>query len=280
MKINNALKEGCNILNSKNITSANLDSEILLSEALSIDRNNLILNLDKNIKKEEYLNYKFLINQRFLLKPIAYLIKKKEFWKSCFFVDKNVLIPRPDTETIVENALEIMRHKSVNSILEIGVGSGCIILSILGMKKRLKAVGIDISQKALDVCKINSKNLKIYNRIKLFKSDIDKFNYGKYDMIISNPPYINKFDLGRLKKEVLNYEPNSALYGGIDGTVELKKVIIKSSKLIKRKGILILEIAYNQRRIIEEMLKEYKFYIKNVVKDLANNNRCIISIKI
>ena len=280
MKIEDALEEGYKILNSKNIDSANLDTEILLSEVLNIDRSNLLLNLDKKLKNEEYLKYKSLIDQRFLLKPIAYLTKKKEFWQNSFFVDKNVLIPRPDTEIIVENAFEIMKRKRVNNILEIGVGSGCVILSILKEKKKLSAVGIDKCQKALAVCKINSKNLKIHKRIKLFESDIDKFNYGKYDIIISNPPYISKVDLGSLKKDTLYYEPNIALYGGIDGTLELKKVIRKSAELIKRKGILILEIAYNQRRTIEEMLKENRFYIKKVVKDLADNNRCIISIKI
>ena len=280
MKIEDALEEGYKILNSKNINSANLDTEILLSEVLNIDRSNLLLNLDKKLKNEEYLKYKSLIDQRFILKPIAYLTQKKEFWQNSFFVDKNVLIPRPDTEIIVENAFEIMKRKRVNNILEIGVGSGCVILSILREKKKLSAVGIDKCQKALAVCKINSKNLKIHNRIKLFESDIDKFNYGKYDMIVSNPPYINKVDLGRLKKDTLYYEPNIALYGGIDGTLELKKVIRKSAELIKRKGILILEIAYNQRRNIEEMLKENRFYIKKVVKDFADNNRCIISIKI
>lgn len=280
MKIEDALEEGYKILNSKNIDSANLDTEILLSEVLNIERSNLLLNLDKKLKNEEYLKYKSLIDQRFTLKPIAYLTKKKEFWQNSFFVDKNVLIPRPDTENIVENVFEIMKRKRVSNILEIGVGSGCVILSILKEKKKLSAVGIDKCQKALAVCKINSKNLKIHKRIKLFESDIDKFNYGKYDLIISNPPYINKVDLGRLKKDTLYYEPNIALYGGIDGTLELKKVIRKSAELIKRKGILILEIAYNQRRIIEEMLKENRFYIKKVVKDLAGNNRCIISIKI
>ena len=212
--------------------------------------------------------------------PVAYLTNSKDFWRNEFYVDKRVLIPRPDTEILIEVALNILKEKKINSFLEVGVGSGCIILSILSEIIHLKGTGIDISQKALDVCKINSKKLNLYNRVKLFKSDIDKFNYGKYDLVISNPPYICKSDLGNLMKDVVGYEPEIALNGGNDGALEIRKIIKKSSKLLKKNGRLVLEIGHNQRIKVSEILKNNGFFIQKVIKDLGQKNRCIVSIKI
>ena len=211
---------------------------------------------------------------------MAYLTEQKEFWKYKFYVTKNVLIPRPETELIVEKVLEFTKNKHRINFLEIGVGSGCIILSILKEKKNFYGTGIDISKKSLETCKINSDNLGISNRLKLFKSDIDNFKYGKYDLIISNPPYIKKFDLKYLEKDVVGYEPLLALNGGVDGLTEIKKVVNSSTKLIKKKGILILEIGFNQSKAVKKILSKKGFYINKVFKDLSKNNRCIVSTKI
>ena len=127
---------------------------------------------------------------------------------------------------------------------------------------------------------VNAKKLHLIDRIRLFKSDVDIFNYGKYDLIVSNPPYIKKFDLKYMERDVYDYEPISALDGGIDGLFKITKVIYNSSKLIKKNGVLILEIAYNQTDSVKKILKKNGYYIKEVVKDLAKNNRCIVSIKI
>jgi len=166
------------------------------------------------------------------------------------------------------------------NILDIGVGSGCILLSILKEKKNFYGSGVDISNKSLDICKINTHKLGLTNRVKLFKSDIDNFNYGKYDLIISNPPYIKKNDLKCLEKDVIDFEPKKALDGGISGLSEIRKVIKKSSDLIKKKGFLILEIGFDQKNDVKKILNNKGFYIKKVVRDLANNDRCIISVKI
>ena len=191
----------------------------------------------------------------------------------------NVLIPRPDTELIVEQVLKIFKNKSNINLLDIGVGSGCILLSILKEKKNFLGTGIDISDECLKVSKINASQLGLLNKVKFFKTDVDNFNYGKYDLIVSNPPYIDSVNLRNLDKEVTNFEPRLALDGGLDGLSVIRKVVKKSSELIKKNGKLILEIGYNQKKKVKQILKDKGFYINKVLKDYANNDRCIVSTK-
>ena len=280
MKLEIAIKNAYQKLKKNNIKSALLDSEILLSEAINKSREFVILNLNQEISEKEFNSFQEMINQRLKGKPIAYLTRKKFFWKYKFLVNEKVLIPRPDTEIIVEQVLKIYKKRNKIHFLDIGFGSGCILLSILKERKDFKASGIDISNHALKVCKINANELGVKNRLRLFKSDIDKFSKGKYDLIISNPPYIKNLDLKYLEKDVVEFEPELALNGGLDGLSEIRKIIKKSSELIKNGGKLILEIAYNQKKEVKQLLKKNSFYINSVVKDLANNDRCIISTKI
>ena len=279
MKINTAIQKANYVLRKNFISSSNLDSELLISKVINKSREFIILNLDKEIRNRDYLKFLRLIKERSLGKPIAYLIGKKYFWNDEFDVDKDVLIPRPDTEILIEQVLKIYKNKNKINFLDIGLGSGCILLSILKERKDFIGTGIDISPHALKVCKINAYKLGLKNKIKLFKSDIDKFSFGKYDLIISNPPYIKNTDLKYLERDVVNFEPKLALDGGIDGISEIRKVIRKSSELIKYGGKLILEIAHNQKKEVKKLLINNSFYINSVVKDLANNDRCIISTK-
>ena len=280
MNIQSAIIEGATILKNKNINSAKLDSEILLASVIDKDRKYLILNNDQNIKEKNYIHFQKLINKRSFREPIAYLTNKKHFWNYKFFVTKDTLIPRPDTELIVEQILKLTKSKTKMKILDIGVGSGCILLTILKERKNFYGVGVDISKKCLNISKINAKNLEVSSRVKFFKSDVDKFDLGKYDLIVSNPPYIKKFNLKYLEKEIVNFEPNLALNGGLDGLSEIRKVIFKSSELIKRNGKFILEIGYDQKNKVVNLLKKDGFYINSIKKDLANNYRCIICTKI
>ena len=273
--INNAYKE----LKKNNIKSALLDSELLISKVINKKREFVILNLEKDIDKKDYLYFKKLIFERSKGKPIAYLTGKKSFWKYQFYIDENVLIPRPDTEILIEQVLKIYKNRNKINFLDIGVGSGCISLSILKEREDFSASAIDISDSALKICNINAYKLGVKNRIKLFKSDIDNFSKGKYDLIISNPPYIKKLDLKYLDKDVVSYEPMLALDGGLDGISEIRKIINKSSELIKKSGKLILEIAFNQKKEVKQLLKNNGFYINSVIKDLGKNDRCIVSTK-
>tara|TARA_B100000035_G_C20982406_1_gene546083 strand:+ start:306 stop:1145 length:840 start_codon:yes stop_codon:yes gene_type:complete len=279
MKLETAIYNASQNLKKNNIKSALLDSELLMANVINKSREYIILNMNKEISKKDLDNYQNIINQRSDGKPVAHLINKKFFWKHEFFVNKNVLIPRPDTELIIEQVLKIYKNKNKINFLDIGFGSGCILLSILKERRDFKATGVDISNEAYKVCKINAKKLGLQTRVKLYNSDIDKFSLGKYDLIISNPPYIKNFDLKYLEKEVKMFEPKLALNGGLDGISEIRKVVKKSSELIKKGGKLILEIAYNQKKEVKKLLKENGFYINSVVKDYANNDRCIISTK-
>ena len=280
MNIQSAIKKGQLILESKKIKTAELDSHVLMSKAIKKERKFLILNSEEKISKKNLKNFNALINQRANGKPVAYLIEKKDFWKYEFVVNQDVLIPRPDTEILVEKVLKLVKNKNKLNILDIGVGSGCILLSILKEKKNFYGTGVDISNKSLNICKFNSHKLGLTSRVKLFKSDIDNFNHGKYDLIISNPPYIKKTDLKYLERDITNFEPKMALDGGLDGLSEIRKVINKSSKLIKKNGKFILEIAFNQKKKVKSLLRKEGFYINSILKDLGKNDRCIISTKI
>ena len=278
MDIQSALKKGQSILIDNNIISAKLDSEILMSQAIRKSKKFIILNLHKEIKKRDLDYFDNLIQERAKSKPIAQIIKKKDFWKYEFIVNNNVLIPRPDTEILIEQALKLVKNKNRLQILDIGIGSGCILMSILKEKKNFIGTGIDISNKSLQISKVNGQKLRINNRLRLFKSNIDNFNTGKYDLIVSNPPYIKKSNLKCLEKDI-GFEPKQALDGGLDGLSEIRKVINKSSELIKRSGHFIIEIGFDQKNKVKKILRDKGFYIKKTIKDLSNHDRCIVSIK-
>ncbi len=280
MNINLALNKGSKILKSRFIPSAKLDSEILMAKILKKNRKYILLNSNKIINKNDLNKFYKFIEKRSLGNPIAYLLNEKYFWKSKFFITNDTLIPRPDTELIVENVFRLTKHKNNINILDIGVGSGCIILSILKEKENFYGTGIDLSKKSLKICKINAINLKVCPRLKLYESNVDKFNLGKYDLIVSNPPYIKTCDLKYLERDVVEFEPRLALDGGLDGLSEIRKVIKKSSELIKKNGKFVLEIGFDQKNEVIKLLKKEGFYINNIQKDFANNDRCIVSTKI
>ena len=278
MNLIQTLKKGYQILKQNNVDSYQLDAEILLSNSLKISKEELILNLSKKINKRSYSKFINFIKRRQNKEPIAYIINKKEFWRNEFFVNKNVLIPRPETEHIVEECLKLIGKNHKKRILEIGIGSGSLILSILKERKFCFGVGIDKSKNAIKVAKYNANLHQVINRIKFIKSDVDNFKSGKYDLIISNHPYIDKHKLKYLG--VSAYEPDLALNGGIDGIEIINKVILNSSKLLKINGKLILEIGYDQKYKVTNFLKKNKYFINYVKKDLSKLDRCILSTKL
>mgnify|MGYP000424464696 FL=1 len=280
MNIENILNEGINILQKNKIANPQLDSEILLSNSIKRDKKHIILNPKEILNSEQLGKFKSLIERRKKGEPIAYLINKKEFWKDEFFVNKDVLIPRPDSELIIEQVLKIYSKDVQLQILDIGTGSGCILLSILKERSNFYGTGIDISKKSINVSKFNAKQLNLTNRVKFFHSSVDNFNNGKYDIIVSNPPYIEQLSLKYLEKDVVNFEPKLALSGGFDGFSKIRKVINKASILIKKNGKFILEIGFNQKNKVIKILKEEGFYVNKAIKDYGNNDRCIISTKI
>ena len=280
MNIENILNKGINILQKSKISNPQLDSEILLSISIKKDKKHIILNPKELLSSEQSEKFKNLIERRKKGEPVAYLTNKKEFWKNEFFVNKDVLIPRPDTELIIEQVLKIYSEEAQLQVLDIGTGSGCILLSILKERPNFYGTGIDISKKSINVSKFNTKQLNLTNRVKIYHSSVDNFKIGKYGLIVSNPPYIELFNLKYLEKDVVNFEPKLALSGGFDGFSKIRKVINKAGTLIKKNGKFILEIGFNQKNKVKEILKEEGFYVNKDIKDYGNNDRCIISTKI
>ena len=280
MNIESKLNQGINILKASNIPNPHLDSEILLSESINKDNKYIILNSKEVLNNKQLENFDNLIGRRRKGEPIAYLINKKEFWKDEFYVNRNVLIPRPDTELIIEQVLNIYSNKSQLQVLDIGTGSGCILLSIIKERPNFYGTGIDISKKSINVSKINAKQLNLTNRVKFIHSSVDNFNIGKYDLIVSNPPYIKLLSLKYLEKDVVKFEPRLALSGGFDGFSKIRKVISKASTLIKKNGKFVLEIGFNQKDKVKKILREEGYYVNKTIKDYGNNDRCVISTKI
>ena len=275
-----AIKFGNEILKKSNVYNYNLDSELLLANTLNITREKVLINLQSKISLNDFDYYKRLILRRYKKEPIAYILKKKEFWKNLFFVNKNVLIPRPETELIVDEILSITEITSRKKILDIGTGTGCIIISIIKERPNFHATALDISKKAINIAKFNAKMHHLLNKIKFINIDVDKFQHNKYDFIVSNPPYIKKFDLKRLDVDVKNFEPHIALEAGIDGFRDIKKLIKKSKKLLKMSGKLIFEVGERQGGYTKYLLNKNGFYINKIRYDLKSIPRVIISTKL
>ena len=279
MIVENALKQASQILKYHKIKSHELDAQIILSDIMKVKREFLIVNNYINISKK--INEKFdkAIKRRINREPVAYIIGQKEFWSQDFTVNYATLIPRPETELLIYKVVRFFKGKEIN-ILDIGTGSGCILLSILKELNYSRGVGIDISKQAIQTAKVNSKKLNLLNRAKFKVFDINKFHMGKYDLIVSNPPYIPSKDIQNLSKDIINYEPLIALHGGLDGLDLIKKVIYKSSSLLKNNGLIAIEIGNNQYLKVSSFLRQHKFREVGKEYDYNNNVRCIISTKV
>jgi len=280
MKYQEILNKGSQILRTKSIKSSNLDCELILSKVLKKTREEILINLNNKINKNQKKEFVFYLNKRRKKNPISYILGFKFFWKYKFYINKSTLIPRPESEHLVENALKYIPIGKSIKILDIGTGSGCLIISLLKERQNCLASAIDISKEALKMAKYNAKLHHLENKIKFFNIDIDKFNSSKYDLVISNPPYINKVDLNRLEEDIRLYEPRVALYGGITGFDEIKKIIENSYKLLKYNGKLIIEIGNKQKDYTKNILLKSGFYINKVCKDFSGKDRCLVSTKI
>ncbi len=275
--INKILDTGIQKLKKGNLPSSILDAELILSNILSIQKEDLILEKKIIVSNKDVQKFYRLINRRLKKEPIAYVLNKKEFWNENFYVNKNTLIPRPETELMVEKLINYLKGKNLR-ILDIGTGSGCIIISILKELKKSKGVGLDINPKALSIAKFNSINCKLSNRLKLVNRSIDNYNATKFDIIVSNPPYIERNQIKNLMDDIKYYEPKLALDGGNDGLDVIKKVIYKSRTILKNKGLLAIEIGKGQNKKVSQILRKNKFREKFLIKDYQNNVRCILSI--
>ena len=280
MIINSLIRQGSKILKKQNIDSHQIDAELLLSKAIRKDRVFLLTNDEYKVSQKETSDYLNFILRRKNHEPLSYIIKKKEFWSLGFNVNHNVLIPRPETETIVEQVVRRFKGKGSLNILDIGTGSGCILLSILKELTNSYGTGIDKSFKALNMAKKNSRKLNLLQRTKFIHCDVDNFNLGNYDVIVSNPPYICSRRIGYLDEDIKGFEPRMALDGGSSGLETITKVIIKAKKLLKTRGHLFMEIGNGQFRMVSSVLIKNGLRLVKKFFDYNKTIRCIMSTKI
>ena len=279
MFLENKIQSATKILRDHNISSSRLDAEIIISNILGIERENLISS-DQIIINDKIINeYDSAIYRRSKREPIAYITGKKEFWSQDFIVNHSTLVPRPETEILIHKIVKIFKNKKIN-VMDIGTGSGCIILSILKDLQLSKGIGIDISSKAIKIAKENSKKMKLSNRVNFRVLDLNKICGSKFDLVVSNPPYIPLKDIKNLSKDIRNYEPIIALNGGVDGLDLVKKVIYKSIIVLKKNGLLAIEIGNGQYRKVSSLLKQSGFRELSKECDYSDNVRCIISTKL
>lgn len=281
--IEQLLVEGKRLLKDAHIETWALDAEVLLSHILSFSRVQLFTNSKDKLLEEQEIKFKEFIYKRLQGTPIQYLTNEQEFMSLPFYVNESVLIPRQDTEILVETALNLINKEKETQILDLCTGSGCIGISMAYYAPYSNIIGIDISDSALKVAEYNAKINGVNDRISFVKSNL--FNEvpnslkGKLDMIISNPPYIPTKDIKMLMKEVREHEPSIALDGGQDG-LDFYKLIIKDGKeYLKSGAILIFEIGYNQGKIVSQVLKSSGFKEVEIKKDLAGLDRVVFGIK-
>tara|TARA_B100001093_G_scaffold512970_1_gene583910 strand:- start:531 stop:1376 length:846 start_codon:yes stop_codon:yes gene_type:complete len=270
------IKKGSSELKQKKIASFRLDSEILLSKVLNKRREEILINLNQKICAKHESKYSDLIKRRSNNEPVAYICEEKEFWSKNFFVNNNTLIPRPETELMVEKLVKIFKDKRI-SILDIGTGSGCILISLLSELKNSKGVGIDISKNAVLIAKKNAKRHKMQHNTNFFNKSLASNFIQKFDLIVSNPPYIMSKDIKNLNDDIKKYEPRIALDGGNDGLDLIKKIIYKTKNILKFKGKLALEIGNEQNKKVSTILEKNNFKIEHAIKDYKDNVRCVIS---
>tara|TARA_A100001015_G_scaffold235195_1_gene266903 strand:- start:444 stop:1283 length:840 start_codon:yes stop_codon:yes gene_type:complete len=270
------IKLGSNLLKEKKISSSILDAEILLSKTLNKTRENLLINLDQKINKKNISVFKEYLQRRSNNEPIAYILEEKEFWSRKFYVNKGTLIPRPETELLVDKIIKIFKKRKI-SILDIGTGSGCIIISLLSNLKNSNGIGIDTSKNAISTAKKNALKYKLTERVKFLNKSYKNVFSKKFDLIVSNPPYIDSKDIKNLSDDIKRYEPRLALDGGNHGLDLIKKIIYKSKHILKLNGMLALEIGNGQIKKVSKILIDNNFIIKHLIKDYKNNVRCVFA---
>ena len=279
MNIEEILKKEINNLKKNNIENSTLKAKILLANILKVKKEYLLIHSEEQVKQEDKIKYENCIKELIKGKPLQYITNKQEFMGLNFYVDENVLIPQPDTEILVEKAIEIAETTQKNKILDMCTGSGCIAISLAKKINNAQITAVDISNSALNVANKNAINNNVENKIKFINSDMFNNIEEKFDIIVSNPPYIETETINKLEIEVQN-EPHVALDGGIDGLKFYKIIANNAFEYLNENGYLLLEIGYNQQESVTQLLQDTGKY-KNIetIKDLGGNYRVVIARK-
>ena len=282
------LKEGTTVLEENKIQEARLDAWLLLEYVTGISRALYYADPGKMPEKEKAEEYRQLIRQRAEHIPLQHITHQAYFMGFEFYVNENVLIPRQDTETLVEKALEILQGQDKPRVLDMCTGSGCILLSILAMKENAIGTGADVSDKALLVAKRNAEGLNVADRAEFVESDLFlspffKETTGKevplYDILISNPPYIRSAVIDDLMEEVKGHDPRIALDGHEDGLYFYRRIVSEGKAYLREEGWMLFEIGYDQGEDVSTLLKEAGFIHVQVIKDLAGLDRVVLGQK-
>ena len=247
MKISQALATAKKHLSSKNIDSSSLDTLILLRHATNLTKEQIIFNPELNLEESQEDVFFKLVARRANYEPVSHIINQREFFGEIFFINQDVLDPRADSENLIETTFKIFANKTQKlEILELGVGSGCLIITLLKHYPNMIGTGADISRKAIDICKKNAISHHVEKRLNLFESDLFSKITKKFDLIISNPPYIPTKEIDSLQAEVKIYEPRAALDGGLDGLDFYRRIAFEAKNFLNKKGKIILEIGFGQ----------------------------------
>ena len=282
MLVNEAIAFAEQELKRSNNLNSRLDSEILVSHLINIPRESIYSKLKENLPSNKTEELQNLVSRRVKKEPIAYILNNKEFWSTNFYVDRSVLIPRPETEVLIDLILSQINNKNnYFNILDIGTGSGCILVSLLKELTKAKGIGIDKSSKAIAVAKKNSTSQHVDSRSSFKNINLENIKFDKkFDLIVSNPPYLPDVSLKNLNLDIKLYEPKIALQGGVQGVDFLYKIIVLASKILKINGLLALEIGDNQFHILAKYLKIKRFKILDKYILINKQVRCLLATKL
>jgi release factor glutamine methyltransferase len=282
MLVNEAIAFAEQELKRSNNLNSRLDSEILVSHLINIPRETIYSKLKENLPSNKTEELQKLVSRRVKKEPIAYILNNKEFWSTNFYVDRSVLIPRPETEVLIDLILsQISNKNNYLNILDIGTGSGCILISLLKELVKAKGIGVDKSTKAIAIAKKNSISQQVDNRASFKNVNLEEIKFDKkFDLIVSNPPYLPDVSLKNLNLDIKLYEPKIALQGGMQGVDFLCKIINLASKILKINGLLALEIGDNQFHILAKYLKKNRFKILDKYILINKQVRCLLATKL
>ncbi len=273
MNYREAYETGKGTLAAAGIEEAELDARLLLEEICGTDRNTLLVHGDRNVTEEELAQYKEMLEKRSVHIPLQQIIGRQSFMGLDFYVDENVLIPRQDTELLVEEALQEL-HDGMR-ILDMCTGSGCILLSLLKYSNDCEGIGADISEEALKVAERNRVQLGLENAA-FIRSDLFEAVEGKFDLLVSNPPYICSDVIDTLMPEVREHEPRQALDGSADGLHFYRRILAECRTYLKPGGMLLFEIGYDQGEAVKRLMEENGFLEVEVKKDYGRLDRVVL----
>lgn len=278
-KIQELLKQGYDILKAENIDSYMLDTQLLLGRVLNLDRMAIITNRDLLVDEGKIRDFLELIELRKKKMPVKYILKQCEFMGFDFYVEPGVLIPRPDTEILVEEAVKEIEKHNYTRICDVCCGSGAIGISIAKLLSKTFIDCCDVSEYAEKVTKENIKRLKVEKQVNFNRSDLLQYALEQkksFEVVISNPPYISSKVIPTLMEDVKEYEPYIALWGGEDGLDFYRRITIQSLKVLEKGGLLAFEIGHDQGEAVQSILKNNGFSDLRCIKDLAENDRVVL----